>query len=241
MNLQRAVLLSLLVAIAVAASGCNGEQRRAEQAAARAAAAEDAATQGEAAFDAAVADGNWALAKAQADVLLAQYPNTEAAGRVQPKLDDVAAKSDAQREERRLAALWLYQQAPVGKGSQRTAVIQARDPVDVDGSGPGPVKLVFRDHPEWGRSSYLVLQAGDFDCYGHCKVAVSVDDQAPKRMPAYRPDTDEAIAMFIDDDRALWRMAQDAKTLTIEFPVKAGGTRKATFETAGLDATQLPW
>ena len=60
-------------------------------------------------------------------------------------------------------------------------------------------------------------------------------------MSAYRPKTDEAIAMFINDDRALWRMAQDADVLSVEFPVKAGGTRTATFEVAELNATRMPW
>ena len=116
----------------------------------------------------------------------------------------------------------------------------ARDEVDVDGSGAKPVRLIFRDHPSWGKSAYLVLQAGDFDCYGGCKVQVTVDDGKPKPMAASRPKTDEAIAMFIEDERALWRMTRDAKTLQVEFPVKGGGTRKALFEVGGLDRTQLP-
>ncbi len=58
-------------------------------------------------------------------------------------------------------------------------------------------------------------------------------------MAAHRPDTDEAIAMFIDDQNALWKLAHQAKTtLSIEFPVKAGGTRTAVFETGGLDGKQ---
>ena len=236
----RTFALAGLAAVVLAAGGCNGEQRRAEQAAAQAALAEDAARQGEAAFDAAVADGNWALAKAQGEVLLAHYPASEAAARVQPRLDEIVAKADAQREDRRLSALWLYQHQQAGKGEQLTALIQSMEPVDAGGTQT-PVKLVFRDHPDWGRSSYLVMEAGDFDCYGSCKVAVTVDDGAAKQMAAYRPDTDEAIAMFINDNRALWKMAQDAKSLTIEFPLKAGGTRKATFETAGLVPSKLPW
>ena len=52
--------------------------------------------------------------------------------------------------------------------------------------------------------------------------------------------TDEAIAMFIDDYKGLWKLAKSAKTLTIEFPVKGYGKKTAVFETAGLDATQLP-
>ena len=231
---------TLLAAAVLAAAGCNRDQKLAEQAAAQAAAAEDAAKQAEGAFDAAVAEGNWPLAKAQGDVLLAQYPTTEAAARVEPRLRDVTAKAEAMREERRLAALWLYQGQPAGKGEQRTALIHARDGIEVGGKST-PVKLVFRDHPAWGRSSYLVMEAGDFDCYGSCQVGVSVDGAPPKRMAAYRPDTDEAIAMFINDDRALWRLAQDAKTLEIEFPVKPDGTRKVLFEVAALDPGRMPW
>ena len=213
--------------------------------AAQAAADEQAAEGAAQAFDTAVAQQNWPLAKAQGEVLLAQYPASQAARRVRPQLEDVKAKADAAREQSRTAALWSYNTEPVaghGKagGSQLSASIYARDDVDVDGSGAKPVRLIFRDHPSWGKSSYLVLQAGDFDCYGGCKVKVTADDAAPKAMAASRPKTDEAIAMFIEDERALWRMTRDAKSLSIEFPVKTGGTRTAVFEVGGLDRGQMP-
>ena len=239
MRRSRAAILAVLVAATVAA-GCNRGQRQAEQAAAQAAAAEDAAKQGEAAFDAAMAQGNWALAKAQGDVLLAHYPDSEAAARVKPQLSGVAAKAEATREHDRTAALWAYLGQPVDGGTQVSAAIYAKEEVDIDGSGAQPVRLIFRDHPDWGRSSYLVLERGDFDCYGGCKVKVAIDDAAPRSMAALRPKTDEAIAMFINDERALWRMLDGAKILTVEFPVKPGGTRTATFEVAGLDRSRLP-
>jgi hypothetical protein len=125
-------------------------------------------------------------------------------------------------------------------GTQLSASIYAKDDIDVDGSGAKPVRLIFRDHPSWGKSAYLVLQAGDFDCYGGCRVKVAVDDAAPRSMAASRPRTDEAIAMFIEGERALWRMTKGAKTLQVEFPVQGGGTRKALFEVAGLDRARLP-
>jgi hypothetical protein len=237
---RRAAVASLVLAALVAAGGCNREQRLAEQAAAQAAAAEETAKQGEAAFEAALADQNWALAKAQGDVLLATYPQSQAAARVQPKLAEVVAKAAAQREQSRTAGLWSYLKQPVKGGTQVSAAIYSKDPVDVDGSGAQPVRLIFRDHPSWGKSSYLVLQAGDFACHGGCKVKVTIDEQAPKSMAALRPETDEAIAMFINDERALWRMTDGAKLLSVEFPVKSGGTRTAEFEVAGLDRTQLP-
>jgi len=228
-----------LLALALLA-GCNREQQRAEQAAAQAAATEAAAQQGEAAFKQAVDQRNWTLAKAQADVLMAQYPTSQAAQRVRAQYDDIKGKADAAHEQSRLAGLWNYNRVAVDGGTQQSAAIDAKDDVDVDGSGARPVQLIFRDHPSWGRSAYLVLQAGDFNCYGGCRVKVTVDDKAAKSMAASRPKTDEAIAMFIEDERALWRMTRDAGRLSIEFPVKDGGTRTAVFEVGGLDRGQMP-
>jgi len=150
--------------------------------------------------------------------------------------EDARARSEAER----IAALWRYQQATVGGGAQVTAAIFATDDVDADGRGPRPVQLVFRDHAAWGRSGYLVLQAGDFACRPRCTVEVTVDDRTPERLAAWRPDTDEAIALFIRDAARLWRLAGDAARLRIEFPVAAGGTRTAAFEVVGLDETKMP-
>ncbi len=241
MRLLRQLAIAGLASAVLVAAGCNREQRLAEQAAAQAAAAEDAAKQAEGAFEAAVAEGNWQLAKAQGEVLLATYPQTEAAARVQPRLEEVVAKADAEREQRRLAALWSYQRQPAGDGTQTSAAIYAKDEVDIDGSGPQPVRFILRDHPDWGRSTYLVLQRGDFDCYGGCTLKVTIDDGKPKSMSGLRPKTDDAIAMFINDDRAVWKLLDGAKTFTVEFPVKPTGTRTATFEVSGLDRSQMPW
>jgi hypothetical protein len=231
----RALVVAAALALAACQPGGDPAGAAADQAAANEAAAEQAAKQ----FDAAVADGNWALAKAQGDVLLADYPGTRAAARIAPLHAEAAAKANAEREDYRLASLWSYQSIPAGGGQQRSAQITAREPVDVDGSGAGPVQLIFREHPEWGRSSYLVLKAGDFDCYGGCRVDVTVDGEA-RKMAASRPDTDEAIAMFIEDEAALWTLASGAEVIEIAFPVKAGGTRTAVFEVGGLDAGKLP-
>lgn len=235
----RTVVAAAALAV-VATAGCHRAQHEAEQAAARAATQEDAAKQGESDFDAAVAAQNWSVAKAQGDVLLMQYPHTRAAQRVAAQMDAVRGKASAAREEARTAALWNYTRVAVSGGTQRAATVDATEPVDVDGSGAKPVQLVFRDHPSWGRSAYLVLQAGDFNCYGGCRVHVTVDDGAAVAMSASRPKTDEAIAMFIEDERALWRMVLGAKTLSVEFPVKPKGTRTAVFEVGGVDRAQFP-
>ena len=240
MNIR--IASTALLAFALLAGCKDREAEAAAQAAALAAANERAAADAEKAFDAAVADGNWSLAKAQGDVLLAKWPTSEAADRIRERHAEAVAKGDAENESRRVAALWTYQVQPVKGGEQLSAAIYAKDEVDVDGSGARPVRLIFRDHPDWGRSSYLVLQAGDFAkaCYGKCSVTVTVDDGAPRKMSANRPKTDEAVAMFIDDEKALWRLAKGAKTIRIGFPTRDVGEKTAVFETGGLDATKLP-
>ena len=235
------LLISASIALVLITAGCRREDPHAAAAAAAAQKAQQEAAADALAkqFEDAYAQQNWSLARGFGDQLLMEHPQSTAAGRIKGRLDDAKAKLEADNAQRRMAALWAYQTEPVKGGNQLSAAIYSKDPVDT-GGGRHPVRLIFRDHPGWGRSSYLVLQDGDFDCYGGCKVKVSVDGGAAKAMAASRPKTDEAIAMFIEDEHALWRLARNARTLAIEFPVKAGGTRTATFETGGLDAEKMP-
>lgn len=232
--------LALLLSAALVLAACKGEDPQIA-AAAQAAAKEQAAAPVLQQYESAVTAQNWELARAQADLLQWQYAGTQAAAKARQGYEEIKAKAEAVREDRRLAGLWSYDDVTVKKaGTQKTASIYAKERVDVDGSGSKPVRLIFRDHPEWGRSAYLVLEAGDFRCPGGCKVQVKADDAAARPMAATRPNTDEAIAMFIEDERRLWRTARKAKTIAIEFPVKAGGTRSAVFEVGGLDGASLP-
>ena len=235
------LLISASIALVLITAGCRREDPHAAAAAAAAQKAQQEAAADALAkqFEDAYAQQNWSLARGFGDQLLMEHPQSTAAGRIKERLDDAKAKLEADNAQRRMAALWAYQTEPVKGGNQLSAAIYSKDPVDT-GGGRHPVRLIFRDHPGWGRSSYLVLQDGDFDCYGGCKVKVRVDGGAAKAMAASRPKTDEAIAMFIEDEHALWRLARNARTLAIEFPVKAGGTRTATFETGGLDAEKMP-
>lgn len=242
--MKKHAMKSFLLAIAcLAVSACGDrEAERAAAAAAQAAAVEQQAAELAKKYDSAVASSDWDMARIHGVALLDQYPQSEAAARIGPGLDDVKGKAEAAREQRRMEALWDYSQVGTDGGTQRSAALLSKEPVDVDGNGAKPVQLVFRDHPTWKRSSYLVLQASDFAraCYSRCQVSVVADGAVPRRMSANRPDTDEATAMFIDDEKALWRLARKTKVLEIEFTVKDGSTHKAVFETGGLDGSQMP-
>ena len=233
-------LLSAALCVAVVSGCTDREAQRQAQETAQAQVKENEADALAKQYDEAVKAQNWDMARAHGAALLEGYAGTAAATRIEPGYADIKAKGEQARELRRMQALWQYSQVPAKGGTQRSAMIDAKERVDVDGSGPKPVSLVFRDHPQWKRHSYLVLKAGDSNCYSGCKVQVSVDDGAARPMAAHRPDTDEAIAMFIDDDKALWKVVRNAKRISIAFPVKAGGTRTAEFEVGGLDTTQMP-
>ena len=236
--MKHALLAIALVALLPACRGGDPQaaaQAAAAQAAAQERAAEDMARQ----FDDAVAAQNWHLAKGLGDVLLMDHPASAAAARIKPRLEEIRAKAEAEAQQRRLAALWSYGEEPVKGGTQLSAAIYSQEPVDTDGGGAHPVRLIFRDHPDWGRSAYLVLEAGDFDCYAGCRLKVVADGKA-HALPGSRPKTDEAIAMFIDDHKALWKLAKASKQLSIEFPTKDVGRKTVDFEVGGLDARKLP-
>lgn len=241
---MKRIVLGALCAIAlVACTDPEAERQQQEAAAAQARAAREVQAEviGKQ-YDSAVTAGDWDRARIHGAALFDQFADSETAHRIEPGYVEVKEKAEAARELRRMQALWHYNQVAAKGGTQRSAAIYSKERVDVDGSGAKPVQLVFRDHPQWKRHAYLVLQAGDFAkaCYGSCQVTLTVDGGAPRRMAAHRPDTDEAIAMFITDNKALWKIARGARTVAIEFPVKAGGTRTALFETGGLDGSQMP-
>ena len=177
----------LLLAATLALAACKPAEDPQAAAAVKAAADEKAAEEMAKSFEAAVALNKWDVARAHGDVLTAQYPNSQAAARIKAQYEVAKVEAVKALETRRLAALWSYQtQAVLSGGEQRSAALYAKEHIDTDGGGPREVRLIFRDHPEWGRSSYLVLQTGDFDCYGGCKVKLKVDDAAPKPVAASR-------------------------------------------------------
>ena len=234
--LRAALLGSALLLVACGPS--PEEQRAAEQAAAaqREAAAETAAK----AFDEALAAGNLALARAEGDRVLREVAGTKVAARIKPLHAEVVEKDTVDREQRRTAALWSYGKMIMRGAPQTTASIYAKETMRVKGGQYSSVRLIFRDHKAWGRSSYLVLEGGDFDCYGGCQVQVTFDDNPPRTFKANRPATDEAIAMFIGDGTQLWKAMDGARVMTIEVPLKELGKRKAVFEVAGVDRARMP-
>ena len=235
-------LAGVVVAGLLSLPACKRDESKsaAELAAAQLAGKEQAAEASARQFDDAVAAKDWRMARNYGEILQVEHPTSAAAARIKPMLEEIKARAEAGQQQQRLAALWSYGDEPVKTGGrQLSAAIYSQEPVDTDGGGAHPIRLIFRDHASWGRSAYLVLEAGDFDCYKGCQLKVTVDGKL-HNMLGSRPKTDEAIAMFIDDEKTLWRLAKTAKQLSIQFPTKTVGSRTADFEVSGLEASKLP-
>ena len=242
MHAMKTILLSAALASSLLLPACKGRDPNAaaQAAAAQRADREQAADAAAKQFDDAVAAQDWRMARNYGEILQVEHPTSAAAARIKHKLEEIKAKAASEQQQQRLAALWSYGDEPVKTGGQQlSAAIYSEEPVDTDGGGAHPIRLIFRDHPAWGRSAYLVLEAGDFDCYKGCKLKVTVDGKV-QTLPGSRPKTDEAIAMFIDDHKTLWKLAKSAKHLSIEFPTKTVGKRSADFEVGGLNVSKLP-
>ena len=240
--MKRSLVCAAFVASVLVLPACKRDdpQAVAQLAAAQQAEKEEAAAAAVKQFDDAVAAQDWRMARNYGEILQVEHPTSAAAARIKLKLEEIKAKADVDQQKQRLASLWSYGDEPVKKGGrQLSAAIYSQEPVDTDGGGAHPVRLIFRDHPDWGRSAYLVLEAGDFDCYKGCQLTITVDGKA-RTLPGSRPKTDEAIAMFIDDHKSLWKFAKSAKQLSIQFPTKTVGKRTAEFEVSGLDKAKLP-
>jgi hypothetical protein len=155
---------------------------------------------------------------------------------VKRSLPEVQAKADALVEAKRLEALWTYQAIPVGKGMQRTASIDSQVPRAEEGeyAQPADAQLILRDHPDWGRSAYLLIHEAAFHCGKPCAMDIAFDDAAATRWSGKQADSGKGPALFINDDARFLAALQHAKNVRITLPKDSGHLKVLRFETAGF-------
>ena len=146
--------------------------------------------------------------------------------------------ADEGREPRGGGGLGVYNIAPINYGSD--GVVMRADRSSDRKADPGmsaPGRMVLRRHPKWGRSVYLVLDSGEFDCAPGCKLSIQFDDQ-PSRDFAATKSSENRSALFIDDEQAI-RDALD-KIRVIGIKTSVGGVpRLLRFEVGGFDRVKL--
>lgn len=229
---------AMMAICALLLAGCGNSDQDAADAHAAAAKIEHEANANALArnYDQARESGQYELAQAYANQLLQEAPDTVAAREVQATLADTGVRVDVARDKRRLVKLWSYNTELMeggGDGVVRTAFIYAtRDPAN-----NVPVRLVLRTHPKWGRSAYLVLDKGEFDCAPGCKIPVKFDDAAAQMFSSSKSDLNRQ-AMFIDDERTVREILDKIRVVSIDVSV-GGKPRTLNFEVGGFDRVQL--
>jgi hypothetical protein len=161
--------------------------------------------------------------------IVSRFPNSDAAKEVQKTLPAIARRYIENREKNRLAALWVYQVAPMAGGTQSTAAIYNSEP-----SGGERVQLVLRRHTRWGQSVFLYGSKPGFVCRGNCSIVATADGK-PVRIKAFAPSTGEP-ALMIRDDKAFIALLQKSAKLGMQVTL-ADGEKKETlvYEVAGFD------
>jgi hypothetical protein len=188
-------------------------------------------------YQAARGAGNPQAAEAAADKLRGKFPDSAAAHELDATLDEVRKAAEAQREAARLRKLWDYQDNAVGKGVQHTATIFSKVPdLGEDAPAPAPdAQLVLRDHPEWGRSVYLLLAQNKFSCGKPCTLQLSFDDAPLETWPGKQADSGHGPALFIEDEPRFMQALPAAKKLKVVLPKNSGSLNALSFEVGGFD------
>ena len=188
-------------------------------------------------YDQMRASQSWDLATTLGNELLAKYPGTAAAAQVQQTLAEVRTQASNQADSRRLARLWAYNAVREAGGTQYTAAIASKQPL----AGAGThIRLVLRQHPQWGQSVYLLLDNVTFDCRKGCAtLPVRFDDAKAERMKATIPPTGEP-ALFIDDDKGFIAKMEKTHKVAIDVTIKDDGDKTIEFEVGGYAAAKLP-
>jgi hypothetical protein len=188
-------------------------------------------------YQAARGAGNPQAAEAAADKLREKFPDSAAAHELDATLDEVRKAAEAQREAARLRKLWDYQDNAVGKGVQHTATIFSKVPdLGEDAPAPAPdAQLVLRDHPEWGRSVYLLLAQNKFSCGKPCTLQLSFDDAPLETWPGKQADSGHGPALFIEDEPRFMQALPAAKKLKVVLPKNSGSLNALSFEVGGFD------
>lgn len=217
-------------------------------------------------YDAARAREDFALAQILGKLVLAQHPASPEAQRMRPEFADVEQRAQAQRERKRQADLWTYHAVPMadGKGTVYTGFLWAQ----VEPGSPLPaVRLVLRNHPEWGLSAYLLSESGaaakphstqpnppppaaiashgagkadsPYRCESPaCSINLSFDDGAAQTFTAYEPDQAGTGALFIEEYPRLLDALADSRWMQIDLPV-ADGLRPLRFDVGGFEPARL--
>lgn len=189
-------------------------------------------------YEAARTDGDWETAEMHADELRRKHGETRAASTMRATLADVQEKAEAEREVRRMRDLWTYQKFAVEGGTQHSASLDSKvehDPESETRPPPPDATLIFRRHPAWGESAYLVLAQSNLRCGPPCTLKIRFDDAEPETYAGDPADTGTGPALFIVDRDRFLDALDGAQRVRVYLPPTEHLAPMFDFEVGGFD------
>lgn len=190
-------------------------------------------------YEAARTDRDWETAELHAEELRRKHGETRAAAKMRTTLAEVQAAAEAERDARRLKDLWDYQRIQVDGGIQHSASLDSKVEHDPESDAPPPppdAQLIFRRHPAWGDSAYLVLAQESLQCGPPCVLKIRFDDAPAQDFVGDPADTGTGPALFIVDRDRFLAALRGARRVRIALPETAHLRPTFDFEVAGFDA-----
>lgn len=232
MAFLRVCLVTALIGVAVAFSGCSQQAAAPAPEAAKAQADAAKANSDLNTYRELLRIKNDAMAVTMGQSIVGNFPDSAAAAEVQKTLPDIEKRYRENSEKYRLAALWQYQVSPMAGGTQSTATVLNSEPPTGE-----RVKLVLRRQTKWGQNVFLFGSGKGFVCGHACTLGVTVDGKV-RHIKAFAPPTGEP-ALMISDDKGFLKLLSDAHKISIDVTL-AEGRKKETlvYEVSGFDPSR---
>ena len=232
----RVLLLIMLAVLALA--GCGQEQAAAPD---PGQAAEAEAAEAAALYHQLRQLGRLEQAELAGRNVLENHPDSAAAAEVRQTYEALRQQVETEREASRIAALWVYHAIPEEAGTVRTATIHRSGDDSSPAADPSAenLRLVLRQHPEWGQAVYLLASNADFECGEQgCTAQVAFDEGEASDWKATVSREGPLPALFIEDDARFIEQLQQADWVSIEAPMSAEPARPLRFEVSGFERAQ---
>jgi hypothetical protein len=151
-------------------------------------------------YEAARTAGNPRGGRGRGRQLREKYPDSSAAHELEPRWSDVRKARRRARDARLRGCGTTRPTRSAGHAALRLDLQPHRDLGD-DQPAPCPdAQLVLRDHPEWGRSAYLLLAQSKFSCGKPCTLQLAFDDARAGNLAGQAGRLRQGPALFIEDE-----------------------------------------
>ncbi len=155
--------------------------------------------------------------------------------RLKPVVDPAFREAYAEEMAKINGLSWRYDEFEnkMGRGMIKLATVNSSNEMEFAPPYQGPQRARFnlRQHPEWGKQAYLIIERGQFICRSHdCEVLVRFDDAKPVRFKGANSADYDSTTLFIDGTDLLIESIKSHREMFIEAQFYQEGRRIFEFD-----------